>query len=295
MSAPPQALLRAAAILVMGFALAACNSTTNSTGQLSVRLTDTPVDGASQVVVTVTGVAVHGSDGQTQDFSFAQARSIDLLTLRDGASEPLLDQVSLAAGHYEWIRLDLDTSAGANYVIASDGSQHNLTIPSAAQTGLKLVKGFDVAVGNLSDFTIDFNLRASVTAPAGLGGDYILRPALRLIDNTAVGTLAGSLDPSVLASGCTPAVYVYSGSNVTPTDISSDTTRTQPLTTVETSLGSTTGRFEYQISYLAAGAYTVAFTCDGAQDDPAAVDTLNFFGTTSVSVNAGETTHVDYP
>ena len=83
MSAPPQALLRAAAIPVMGFALAACNSTTNSTGQLSVRLTDTPVDGASQVVVTVTGVAVHGSDGQTEDFSFAQARSIDLPTLRE--------------------------------------------------------------------------------------------------------------------------------------------------------------------------------------------------------------------
>lgn len=295
MPASPHAPLRAAAILILGFTLAACNSATTSTGRLSVRLTDTPVDGASQVVVTVTGISIHGSNGQTQDFSFAQPATIDLLTLRGGASEVLLDQVTLASGHYEWIRLNLDTSAGANYVIVSDGSQHNLKIPSGAQSGLKLVKGFDIAVGGLADFTLDFNLRASVTAPAGLAGDYILRPALRLIDNLQVGTLAGSLDPAVLAAGCTPAVYVYSGSNITPTDISSDTTRTQPLTTVETSLGSTSGRFEYQIGYLATGAYTISFTCDGAQDDPEAVDTLNFFGTTSVSVNAGETTHVDYP
>jgi len=56
----------------------------------------------------------------------------------------------IPAGSYAWIRLDLDTSPGKNYVlVCSDG--HNdmrlattvdLTIPSGAETGLKIVRGF---------------------------------------------------------------------------------------------------------------------------------------------------------
>src|SRR2546421_7820867 len=43
-------------------------------------------------------------------------------------------------------RLMVDTKPGASYVMDSTG-QHDLTIPSGAETGLKLIQGFTAPAG----------------------------------------------------------------------------------------------------------------------------------------------------
>src|SRR2546421_7971109 len=64
----------------------------------------------------------------------------------------------------------VDTKPGASYVMDSTG-QHDLTIPSGAETGLKLIQGFTAPAGVVASFTVDFVLSKSLIAPQGLSPD----------------------------------------------------------------------------------------------------------------------------
>ncbi|HET8711182.1 MAG TPA: DUF4382 domain-containing protein, partial [Spongiibacteraceae bacterium] len=164
---------------------------------------------------------------------------------------------------------------------------HELTIPSGAQTGLKLVQGFTLAQGGIANFTIDFNVAHSLVSNAN---GFYLKPTLRLVDNLEVGTLTGTVSQSLLANCANTttdagAVYVYSGSGVTPTDISG--AATDPITTAHVG---TNGTNSYTIGFLAAGTYTVAWTCNESTDDPTAIDNLTFSTPVTVNISANTTT-----
>jgi len=274
-----------------------------SSGTLNLGITDAPIDGAQNVYVQFSGIKLHGSSTGDITLNFCQdpvdasktvvssgtcatskPKQIDLLNLGSGKSEELLGDYTLAAGHYQWIRLLVDTEDQLDsYIVLGDGSSHELTIPSGAETGLKLVRGFDVAAGGHSDYTIDFDLRKSVHST---NGNYMLRPTLRLVDNLQVGSVAGTVSANLLTSCNSPAVYVYSGSNVTPMDVNTSLD-TGPIASAAVSLTDHT----YKAAFLEAGNYTVAFTC-AATDDPATTDTLAFSGTSTVTVAANtKTTH----
>jgi hypothetical protein len=102
--------------------------------------------------------------------------------------------------------------AGDSYLqLEADGAQCELRVPSGAETGLKLIRGFTVGAGTTTDITIDFNLRKSVVAPPGQhGGDplvcdgqaFLLKPVLRVIDNLEVGAITGRVDPAVISATC---------------------------------------------------------------------------------------------
>ena len=49
---------------------------------------------------------------------------------------------------------------GDSYVrLETGGEECEMRVPSGDQTGLKLVRGFTVGAGTITDFTIDFDLR----------------------------------------------------------------------------------------------------------------------------------------
>jgi hypothetical protein len=213
-----------------------------------------------------------------------------------------LDRVNLSAGRYNWIRLKVE--AGCDTVdsyITINNAQHSLWIPSSNQTGLKLVEGFIVPAGGTADFTIDFDLRRSVHKPEGLsqgqgGGcpdNYRLRPALRLVDNTEVGSITGTVDPSLINDPlCTTGnvVYIFEGEGVIPDDV--DGQDPEPLTSAQVEYDPDTGEHEYRAAFLSPGSYTMAFTCQAGDDDPDSSDNIDFKGTTEVTVSAGQvTTH----
>ena len=209
---------------------------------------------------------------------FSPEKGFDLLSLQGGTTATFLNGTAIPAGQYEWVRLMVDTKPGASYVMDSTG-QHDLTIPSGAETGLKLIKGFTMPVGAVASFTVDFVLSKSLIAPQGLSPDYLLKPVLRLVDNTRVGTISGTFQASTLSaqSNCgtrPPVVYVYAGAAAQPDDIYNPPTGTtdtdlasaaEPLTTATAALNSMND-YAYSIAFLPAGTYTVAFTCD--PDDP---------------------------
>ncbi len=264
----------------LGMLLAGCSgggaSPRDST--LNLGLTDSPVTGVTSVWIQFTGVEVKPANANPIDFTFSPSKGFDLLALQGGATATFLDGATIPAGDYEWVRLMVDTTPGVMYVMDSTG-QHNLTIPSGAETGLKLIHGYTMPVGGVANFTVDFVVSKSLIAPNGQAPDYKLKPVLRLVDNAQVGTIAGVFDATTLAAqsncGTQPAiVYVYPGANVTPDNIylppdgttDVDATGTaEPLTTATAALNSSS-QYAYSVPFLPTGTYTVAFTCDS--DDP---------------------------
>ncbi len=138
-------------------ALSGCGSDTPAKGTLTVAVTDAPVDSALRVVVYFASVEIKPANGQS--FTVDVSDQIDLLALAGGGSEIILNNVELDAGHYSWIRLEVNAEATMmdSFIELDDGSEHSLFIPSGDRTGLKLIGGFDVPAGGNASFTLDFD------------------------------------------------------------------------------------------------------------------------------------------
>lgn len=262
---------------------------------LNLGVTDAPImlgtDQITNVYIQFHGVELQGPTGRTT-INFATPKKIDLLAYTGTNAAPLLQNTTLPAGDYQWIRLMVDTdSALDTYFVDSTGS-HELTIPSGAETGLKLNRGFTLAQGGLANFTIDFNIAHSLVSNAG---GFVLKPVLRLVNNEQVGTLTGTVSPTLQAHCANAgtdagAVYIYHGAVATPTDISG--AATDPITTARVA---TDGSSSYTIGFLQTGSYTAAWTCNESLDDPALVNTLTFYGLQNFTVTANSTTTLSFP
>jgi hypothetical protein len=266
-------------------------------GQMTLRITDAPVDDATAVVVEFTGVEIKAAnEDRPEVFDFDAPRQIDLLALDGGGSETILEDEVLPAGSYEWIRLKVNAGRDASdsYVTDANGGKNPLFIPSGNETGLKLVDGFSVPAGGEADFTIDFNLRKSVLKPPGLAGLYLLKPALQLIDNNDAGSIEGTVAASIAAENCEPVVYVYQGLDVVPDDEYEDGD-SSPYRSTAVKLDETSGQYRYNASPLPSGDYTVALTCEAGNDDPEEDDDIAFIDPQNATVVAGEATIVDFP
>jgi hypothetical protein len=297
-----------AAAISMTLGLAACSGGgsggDNGTGQLSLGLTDAPVDDASSVVVQFSGVAFKRSGAtaeRVQNLS-PSPRQIDLLQYQGGHAVLLLDGVTLPAGDYEWIRLMVDNEPAVrdSYVVLTGGQECELRVPSGAESGLKLNRGFTLPADGSVALTIDFDLRKSVHAPPGQRGSaasctqgYLLRPTLRIVSNSEAGAIAGTVDSSLVTDGCLPKVYVFSSSGVTPDDIEEASgSDADPLVVASVTVQNGSTAYPYRAAFLPAGPYTVAFTC--GDDDATADDTLVFSGTQNVTVQPNLISTADF-
>src|SRR5688572_5035386 len=268
--------LRTCSILVASVALAAaCGGGDGSvtadagTGILNLGVTDAPVDTAVKVVVEFSGAELKPQGGAAFTLDIDQDRQIDLLALRDGVSALILQNATVPAGTYEWIRLQVNAQPNAqddSYIELDTGGRFPLVVPSGEERGLQLIRAFTVAEGSISNFTIDFDLRKSVIEPPGQNPNFLLVPVLRIVDNLQVGTLTGTVTATrATAASCTPFVYVFTGSSVVPDDLdAAPAPDIDPLVSVPVELDAASGQWRYRIAFLEAGSYTASFRCDGA-------------------------------
>ena len=274
------------------------------TGQLSLAVTDAPVDDARSVVVQFRGVAFKraGSAPEIVQNLPAAPRQLDLLQYQEGRAALLLDGTTLPAGDYEWIRLIVDNEIGVrdSYVVLRGGEECELRVPSGAESGLKLNRGFTLPADGSVALTIDFDLRKSIHAPPGQQGaaeactqGYLMRPTLRIVDDANVGAIAGHVDAGLVTEECRPKVYVFSGTGVTPDDIEEAAgADADPLVVASVPIENGATSYAYRAAFLPPGAYTAAFTCD--DDDATEDDTLVFTGTQNVTVQANLISTADF-
>jgi hypothetical protein len=290
----------------MALGLAACSGGGggNETGQLSLGVTDAPVDDASSVVVQFNGVAFKraGATAEVVQDLTPSPRQLDLLQYQEGRAALLLDGVTLPAGDYEWIRLIVDNETGVrdSYITLISGEECELRVPSGAESGLKLNRGFTLPADGSVALTIDFDLRKSIHAPPGQQGaaaactqGYLMRPTLRIVDDANVGAIAGHVASELVTEACLPKVYVFSGAGVTADDIEeADGADADPLVVASATVENGSTAYAYRAAFLPPGFYTVAFTCD--DDDAAAEDTLTFVGAQDVTVQSNLISTADF-
>ncbi len=203
-------MLPLAGLLLLAAAwLPACSDSPSrpdeGTGRLQVLLTDAPAayEDLQAMEITVGEVRVHrgtdaGGDADADSAAWIpvldstlpdSARTFDLLELVGGVTA-LLGDVELPAGHYTQLRLVIEAAS-----ITIGGRTLPLTVPSGAQSGLKLTGGFDVDPGVLTSLTLDFDAeRSLVEMPPG-SGDYKLKPTIRMMQTVLSGTISGTVTP----------------------------------------------------------------------------------------------------
>ncbi len=284
-------------------ALSACSGSSggNGTTQFKLAVADAPVDGAEAVVVKFTGVELLGADEDPVLIEFTAPKTIDLLNDSGTASAVLFD-VPIPSGSYTQIRLLVvaDGDPLDSYIDLADGSRQGLRVPSGTQSGLKLVSGFEAPSGGIANFTVDFDLRKAITCPPGQDGVCLLKPALRLVNNDEVGNVQGVVSATLVPEGCTPGVYIYSGTVAAPEDNNSTAVNlsAQPIASkVPVVTAQSEGGYYYQLTFLPPGSYTVALTCNAALDDPDQADAEVTFDpiVSGIAVTSGQTVTVDLP
>jgi hypothetical protein len=327
MKLPIKYLLPIAACLAL---LAGCggSGSAGSNGSLTLQITDSPIDSADEVVVVFTGVELKPVGGVPFSVDFATNKSIDLLALQGGKVSNLFDNQTVPAGEYEWLRLKVYTDPSANDAsyIKINGAMYNLVVPSGAETGLKLVRGFTVAQGSLTAFVIDFDLRKSVVAAPGQQPAYYLKPALRMMDQMSVGTIAGTVHLDQLAAAqlgagapvtdCHAGLYLFQQQDqmtpATPDDFDRDLVDdggSDPIYLQPVANDGVTTDVGYSIPFVEAGqAYTLVATCDFDKDGMDSDDyapnatqgqpgyqTMRWTSVANVDVGAGATVSVSIP
>lgn len=165
-------------------------------GNLTVQATDAPgsIDDFESLTVTIDSIRVHASgggddedaggtgdgldDNETADANDtkddgagwqtfavdAGDREFDLTELLDGNTTTLLN-VSLDAGHYTQIRLDVSSARGT----LDDGGEVDVGVPNNA---LKIVKSFTIEAGRTTTFIADINVVETGN------GEYKLQPVV---------------------------------------------------------------------------------------------------------------------
>ncbi len=256
--------------------LTACDDLKKESGNFSLDITDGPVDEASEIVISFTGVELEGPDLENPEdepttIMFDMAKNINLLEYQGTDSTPLLEDISLAQGEYESIRLLIDSDA--SYILIN-GAQQPLSLAVGSEDDLQINKTFNSGGGLQNNFTIDFDLRKSITLVDET--NYQLTPSLRLVENSEVGSLEGTVEEDfVLDNNCDNgsnndtgnAVYIFEGSDAAVQDIFG-TSSQNPITTAKVTYNDTDEEYEFVVGFLEAGSYTVAFTCDARRDTP---------------------------
>lgn len=294
--------LRILSISALAAGLAACGgsggSDTPATGSVSVGLTDAPVDNADAVNIEVEALVLQSADGTRLRYELDFPEPLNLLDYQAGGFESLIQNEEVPAGQYNWMRLEL----GDNNTIEIDGGIYDLTSPSAR--GVQ-TSGFVVPAGGSVALTIDFDVRKSIVNPQNDPNDYKLKPVLRLVDNSEVGTIAGTVSADLINEQCGGVssmdeaflgnVYIHEGEDATPDDIGS---ANEPLVAVPVRYNADESESQYTAAFIPAGDYTVSYSCgddaiETAEGQPAD-DELTFVGAQNATVVAGETTTVNF-
>jgi hypothetical protein len=276
--------------MVLGLGFTACDSSTgNNNARVNIRLTDAPGDLAS-AEVEILEIYIQGStdDGSDRVVLYDGGETFDLLTLTDGVTEQLAEDIVVPAGNYSQLRIvvgdaSITTEGGTTYSTA----EGTLTCPSCAQSGfkIKLPTGSVRLEGDANIVLVDFDVSQSFGHQAGASGNWVMHPVVMATDFQATGSLGGTV---ALADGVTlPATC-----GGQPVDLSAFV----PEATIGdvTITGSTDADGSYSFPFLAPALYTLGYAGEVTFENG---DTLTFGAEPSVetvTIASGAAPTADY-
>lgn len=195
---------------------------------LKVYLTDSPA-AFDAVNITFSEVSAH-LNGQWLTVR-GDTITVNLLEWNNGKSI-ILGEAELPAGHYTQIRLMIQAAE-----VVVDGQTFPLTVPSGAQTGLKLGPEFTLHAGSTYELVVDFDVARSivVTGPKHDPNSYKLKPHLRCVPRA----ISGSISATVTNPEHAPLAFAL-----------------QNADTITSAIVDTLSGY-FQLSFLSEGSYTV--------------------------------------
>lgn len=268
-------------------------------GNLTLWITDAPVQDVDGLTITITGVVIEPTEGDPIEIIFDTPEEVDLIDVIDEPDrrEELLDDYPLPVGSYTSLRLLLDET---RLFLDAGGRQEVLTIPEEEREGLQLEFNVTVEDDTDLDVTIDFDVRKSLRKIDET--TFELHPALRIVRTERTGTLVGVVDEDLIVNNpdCDDrfnfdegnAVYVFSGAGTNPQDLQDN--EGDPLATGIVELDA--GVYEFVVGFLPQGNYTAIFTCDAELDDPEIRDNLDMFISDQVDfeIDADQVTEIEF-
>ncbi|MBT41060.1 MAG: hypothetical protein CMF12_00905 [Idiomarina sp.] len=300
--------------------LAACGGSDNNddsvsqTATFNLGISDAPIDAAEAVVVCFNAVELTGQ-GQPIQYEvgvdvevpaendlcrdsngdvIANTIGIDLLQFTGSEQTQFLQDATIAAGNYGQLRLVMGEGSYASVDLDGEGTTTDVPV-SVPSNELKL-DGFTADAGGNLNYTAEFDLRQGMTNPVGQEG-FILKPrGVRLVDNSSVGHLQGSVSEELLlnetscevapADLTTPVAYIYLYEGVgyelsALADIGGSEEQ-QPYASTAVYFDGASS-YDYELGFVSAGEYTAALTCNG-NDDSETDDDISFLHSVDVTI-----------
>ncbi len=192
---------RAQVALAATIAIAGCGDATGpqASARVEILLTDAPADYLSAAEVCISGVYLQGGEDEDAGRTILWEKDpdpqcFDLLELQ-GVTASLLDGgVEVPAGTYRQLRLVVESATAtlADPHTFSDGStQLELSVPSGAQTGIKVLMGAPILLEpqTLMVITVDapveenFRIQGNPASPEGIKGVSFTPVLKELVDS----------------------------------------------------------------------------------------------------------------
>ncbi|MEW6989079.1 DUF4382 domain-containing protein [Colwelliaceae bacterium 6441] len=287
-------------------------------------ISDAPVDNADEVVITIESITFtrDGDDVVFDTFSNesegivdAETVMLDLLQFQGSAQFNILENATIPIDNYNQVIINvLDEDSTLSYVTELDGSIKSIKVPS---DNLKLGGIAITGDSENQQFTVEFNLRKSMTYKPGKE-EYNLKPTgVRIVNNDETGIIAGNVDLDAINTdiNCmagTHLIYLYQGTDLDMslladtfdsenTDNGAPDSAISPFDAVTPTLDIDTNNYTYEFGFVPTGEYTLAYACNTSEngDDPDFYDEIIVPNPASeiieIEVEGNETTNQNFP
>ena len=321
--------LLSSAILV---ALTACGGSDNNdsptppqSAKFSLGVSDAPVSGLREVNVVFNSITLRQAEGG-QDITFATREADDetkpeMVNLLDYTGDDifsLLDDEDVPAGEYSWIRADI-INGDANdltmtsHVVYEDGSIAPLVVKRKGNDGIGEIQldGFTLNQTD-NDFVLEFDLKKSLVDPQNSDEIFLKPRGVRLENLAESEDIEGTVSDALIANCETDnialaaedgsfghAVYLYNSDVAEPLDIyevtEDETPADAPLATANVVFDSDDNQYEFELAFITAGDYQLAYTCAAHIYDAEIQDeAFTLYQVKPVTVIAGDDVNVTF-
>lgn len=278
-------------VVIAFIVLFSCGEEGGLKGTLKIAITDAPVDADNIKAVNLVITNVEGDqNGKWISFRyFEQPIGVNLLAYTGGKSIQLIDQYT-SPGEYSSLRLSLNIAHRNSSLIVNpqsnvvfkNGTSAPLYMAEGMEPEVILEKSLGISSRGFKDITLDFDLRKSIQINDA--GEYILRPAVRIVDTNKSGHILITITKSSMQDRI--VAYAYKGSTFTSNEL---TNATEGVYFYNAITSAAVKSEQVGLGFLEEGSYDLIFVKHDSSGKPVEVVGRR----NEIPVNSGEQTEIE--